>query len=235
MQSGALQEQDGRFLANCDELEQINRRIDSLITKIGRLPANSLAGLRAKAMVAINVNSPELFCVPADDLDYELGGSRALIEAVAHLVGLDDVIAGVPQVLGFMYERGEPDSGPAVAALQSDDPDTRADAELYHLKRDWEVARTEFRVGIAGNHPDEPVLAAAKRMVAAEQQLLRRPAHSLAGLHTKLDVAKTTFGDMREIEHMRCGAANWADVAERMADLISYLRDDVAGMVDARA
>jgi hypothetical protein len=72
-----------------DKYEMLCNEIDALGHKIMDTPARTMAGLRAKATVAAHTKDRFLWDRPFDDLDWNEKGSRALIEAVCALTGLE--------------------------------------------------------------------------------------------------------------------------------------------------
>jgi hypothetical protein len=70
------------------EFKALDVRHDALARKIMATPAHTVAGLRAKAMVAIH-GAPEFWDKPYDDADWDHLTVRSLIEAVCALTGLD--------------------------------------------------------------------------------------------------------------------------------------------------
>jgi hypothetical protein len=75
-----------------EKYEPLQAQIFDIREKIALLPARSLAGLRAKAVLAINVHY-HLWESPAGDLDWDEGITRALIEAVCTVTDLDVPLA----------------------------------------------------------------------------------------------------------------------------------------------
>jgi hypothetical protein len=73
----------------CDErLEALHREVDPIMRGIMDTPATSIAGLRVKTLIAIDVNE-KLWEKRHHDLDWELKAVRSLIEAAC-------VVSGVP-------------------------------------------------------------------------------------------------------------------------------------------
>ena len=75
-----------------EKYEPLQAQIFDIREKIARLPARTLAGLRAKAVLAINVHY-DLWESPAEDLDWDKKVTRALIEAVCTVTDLDVPLA----------------------------------------------------------------------------------------------------------------------------------------------
>jgi hypothetical protein len=64
------------------------RQIDHIMEQIDMKTAQTLAGLRVKAAVAIHT-SPQLWEQPMSDLDLHERGPRALLESVCNVTGLE--------------------------------------------------------------------------------------------------------------------------------------------------
>ena len=98
-------EQGDAFFAGLPQAEidtgadVVNKRYETMCEEIGTLarkiwntPAHSMAGLRAKAMVAVHTNGGKvngLWNETFSDLDWDKKGTRALIEAVCAVTGLE--------------------------------------------------------------------------------------------------------------------------------------------------
>jgi hypothetical protein len=87
-----------------EKLSAVDWRVAPIAEQIMAKPGHSLAGLRAKVILAVHVN-PDLWDEPFDDLDWDKRTIRSLIEAACSVSGLD-----VPQ------EKSEEDE---TAELQS--------------------------------------------------------------------------------------------------------------------
>jgi hypothetical protein len=70
-----------------EKLNAIDWKLDPIAWQIMATPARSLAGLRAKAILAVRINA-DLWEEPFDDLDWDKKTIRSLIEAVCKLSGL---------------------------------------------------------------------------------------------------------------------------------------------------
>jgi hypothetical protein len=72
-----------------DEIfEPLGKEVDAIVRKIMERPAHTIAGLRAKAIMAMHVSN-ELWFEPENDLDWDKQAGRSLIEAVCAVTGLD--------------------------------------------------------------------------------------------------------------------------------------------------